>query len=80
MKRIVISIISILVLAPIAAQKPTARSIKSDPKAIAILDKAADKINRSACSTTLKMSIKEPEHLVVSIVYPFFLGLIVIRA
>lgn len=61
MKRIVISIISILVLAPIAAQKPTARSIKSDPKAIAILDKAADKINRAACSTILKMSIKEPD-------------------
>ena len=61
MKRIVIMIISTLTITSVAAQKPTTRRIKSDSKAIAILDKAAEKINQSACSTTLKMSIKEPD-------------------
>ncbi len=56
MNRLSLTLISIFVATILSAQ------LKSDPQAIAVIDNASNKINKATYSTTIKMSVKEPDN------------------
>ncbi len=56
MNRLSLTLISIFVATILSAQ------LKSDPQAIAVIDNASNKINKATYSTTIKMSVKEPNN------------------
>ncbi len=56
MNRLSLTLIFLFVATILSAQ------LKSDPQAIAVIDNASNKINKATYSTTIKMSVKEPNN------------------
>lgn len=56
MNRLSLTLIFLFVATILSAQ------LKSDPQAIAVIDNASNKINKATYSTTIKMSVKEPDN------------------